>query len=243
MLGAQFDEVAGGNKVQNVITGLTGVNYDEEGAFEKTAPQIQIPSGGAYDTYYFLNDGWYDNGTEEGALKPGWCDMFGSIVDAEFTPGIAIWLKSVENNAVVNTAGAVPDVESVEVDCPVVFSMRANAFPMPIEINSDKMVLTGIAAGTYDEEGEFEKSAPQIQIPSGGAYNTFYYLADGWYDDGSEEGALKPGWCDMFGSLVYGEDATIPVAQGFWLKGVGSTFKVKFVKEFRMRQRVACENK
>ena len=227
MLGAQFDEIGGGTKVQNLVAGVKGVPYDENGDFEKTAPQIQIPAGGGYQTFYYLEDGWYDDGTEEGGFKAGWCDGIGNITDYEVTPGVAIWLKSVGEDAIVNVSGEVPSVDEVEVECPEIFSMRANAFPTEIAINSDKMLVTDIAAVPYDEASEFEKTAPQIQIPFGGGYKTYYYLEDGWFDDGTEEGGFKAGWCDGIGNLT---DATIPVAQGFWLKGVGSAFNVKFVR-------------
>jgi hypothetical protein len=77
----------------------------------------------------------------------------------------------------------------------------------------------------YDEDGAFLTTAPQIQIPAAVGYTVCYYLNDGWYDDGTETGAFKPGWCDDNGSIV---DTTVPAAQGFWTKGVGGAFTATF---------------
>ena len=90
------------------------------------------------------------------------------------------------------------------------------------------MTATDIVGADYDEGGAFIKTAPQIQIPNAvGAYDVYYYLNDGWLDDGTEEGQIIPGWCDDWGTIV---DAEIPVATGIWTKGVGSAFKLTFTK-------------
>ena len=74
---------------------VTGVNYDSEGAWLNTAPQIQVPSAAGYTTYRYLNDGWYDNNGED-AYKPGWCDFNGNIVDDAIPAAQGFWTKGVQ---------------------------------------------------------------------------------------------------------------------------------------------------
>ena len=227
MLGAQFEQVTGGTAIDGLITGVNGVAYDAEGVFEATAPQIQVPTAGGYDIRYFLTDGWYQDAEGNDAYKAGWCNEAGEICDTEVTPGVAIWLKSVDADVQVTVAGAVPEVDSVSVECPKVFSLRANAYPMAITLNTDAMKFVNIAGVDYDAESAFEGTAPQMQIPTAGGYDIRYYLNDGWYQDAEGNDAYKAGWCNEAGEL---SADVIPVAQGFWLKGNGSTFTVTFTK-------------
>ncbi len=225
ILGAQFDNVDGARMVNGLIAGVEGVAYDSENLFQTTAAQVQIPSANGYDTYYYLTDGWYDDNGSDG-FKPGWCDDAGVLVDAELIPAIALWLRSTPGNATATVAGAVSEDSSVDVSCPAVFALRANAFPMPISINGDKMTSANIVGVAYDSENEFQTTAPQLQVPSANGYDTYFYLTDGWYDDNGSDG-FKPGWCDDAGVLV---DNVIPVAQGFWTKGVTGAFTLTFTK-------------
>jgi len=251
ILGAQFEQVTGSTKINGLITGLVPVEWDEQEAFTKTAPQIQIPNAqGGYTVRYYLKDGWYMTGKQvwdegEGAMvdewaqKDGWCDEYLLLVDDEYTPGEAMWLKSVETKSDANVAGQVPTTSSDSIDCPANFALRANIYPMPITLNTDAMKETGIAAVEWDEQEAFVKTAPQIQIPNAqGGYTVRYYLKDGWYMTGKQvwdpgEGAMvdewaqKDGWCDEYLLLV---DDVIPAAQGFWTKGVGSEFTLTFKK-------------
>ena len=87
------------------------------------------------------------------------------------------------------------------------------------------LLSTGVSGVDYAEDAYL--TAAQIQVPNASGYTTLYYFNDGWYDDGTEEGALKAGWCDSDGYIV---DATIPVMQGFWTKGVTGAFTLTFVK-------------
>ena len=87
-------------------------------------------------------------------------------------------------------------------------------------------LVEGVTGVLYDDNNVFQTTAAQVQIPSGGGYNTYYYLEDGWYDDNGKDG-FKPGWCNSSGVLV---DSEVAVAQGFWTKGVGSAFTLTFAK-------------
>ena len=229
ILGAQFDNTDGARKVNGLISGVEGVAYDDDNLFKTTAAQIQVPnaSTGGNDTYYYLTDGWYDDNGSDG-FKPGWCNGDGVLVDAELVPAIALWLRSTPGNAVANVAGAVSDEDEVDVSCPAVFALRANAFPMPVTINSDTMTSADIVGVAYDDSNVFKTTAPQLQVPNAttGGNDTYYYLTDGWYDDNGSDG-FKPGWCDSEGGLV---DAVIPVAQGFWTKGVTGAFTLTFTR-------------
>ena len=225
ILGAQFDNVDGARKVNGLIAGVEGVAYDDDNLFWTTAAQVQIPSANGYDTYYYLTDGWYDDNGNDG-YKEGWCDAAGVLVDDELIPAIALWLRSTPGNAATTVAGAVPDDSSVDVSCPAVFALRANAFPMAITINSAAMTSANIVGVVYDDNNDFWTTAPQIQVPSANGYDTYFYLTDGWYDDNGADG-YKPGWCDAAGVLV---DSVIPVAQGFWTKGTTGAFTLTFTK-------------
>ena len=186
-----------------------------------TAPQIQIPDGIGYITRYYLTDGW-DNDKNDYAA--GWCDGDGVIVTDTITPGVALWLKSVGADATANVAGAVSELSSVDVDCPANFALRANAFPIATTLNSTSMTISGIKGVAYDDAGAFKQTAPQVQLYDGEGYITRYYLTDGWDNDKNDYAA---GWCDGDGVIV---SDTIPAAQGFWTKGVGSEFKITFTK-------------
>ena len=225
ILGAQFENCDGAKKLNGLVTGVEGVYYDDNNLFWTTAAQVQIPSANGYDTYYYLADGWFDDNGKDG-YKPGWCDAAGGLVDIELTPAIAQWLRSTPGNATANVAGSVPDDASVDVACPAVFALRANAFPMPITLNSATMTSEDIIGVAYDDNNAFWTTAPQLQIPSANGYDTFYYLTDGWFDDNGKDG-YKPGWCDAAGGLV---DSVVPVAQGFWTKGVTGAFTLTFTK-------------
>ena len=225
ILGAGFEQIAGGTAINGLISGVEGVNYDEENAFMATAAQIQIPIANGYDTYYYLNDGWFDDNGADG-YKAGWCDGFGVLVDAEITPGVAFWFKSVPGDAVATVSGQVSSESSVDVSCPENFALRANPFPVSVNINSEKFASNDIVGVNYDEENAFMATAPQIQIPIANGYDTYYYLNDGWFDDNGADG-YKAGWCDGFGVLV---DAEIPAGQGVWTKGVTGAFTLTFTK-------------
>lgn len=217
-------------KINDIITsGVQGVDWDEDDIWMKTAAQIQVPAtSGGYTTYYYLNDGYVDDGTEEGAEAKGWCDMGGSIVDDEFTPGVAAWFKSVPADGSATISGAVSKDAYQTVGCPVGFALRANTFPVTVTLNTTAMTSEDIVGVDWDEDDVWMKTAPQIQVPStSGGYTTYYYLNDGYVDDGTEEGAEASGWCDMGGSIV---SDTIPAGQGFWTKGVTGAFTIKFTK-------------
>ncbi|MDO5317475.1 MAG: hypothetical protein Q4G65_02515 [bacterium] len=227
IIGAGFEAVQGGTAINDIVSGVQGVDYGDGIEFVNLAAQIQIPSALGYNTYYFLNDGWFDDGSEEGDVKAGWCDSVGNIVDAEIVPGVAAWFKSVPSDGFATVAGEVPADVSKSVACPEGFALRANAFPAEIPLNGDKMTSADIVGVDYGDGIDFVNTAAQIQVPSALGYNTYYYLNDGWYDDGSEEGATKAGWCDSVGNLV---DAVIPAGQGFWTKGTSGAFTLTFTK-------------
>ena len=227
ILGAQFENVDGATKINGLISGVEGVSYDDNNVFRTTAAQIQVPNpSGGYFTYYYLTDGWYDDNGKDG-YKAGWCNGDGVLVDTELTPAVALWLRSTPGNATANVAGAVSEDTSVDVSCPVTFALRANAFPMPITLNSDTMTSANIVGVVYDDNNAFRTTAPQLQIPNpAGGYFTYYYLTDGWYDDNGKDG-YKAGWCNGDGVLV---DTEVPVAQGFWTKGTTGAFTLTFTE-------------
>jgi len=245
ILGVQFEGVGVEADVNKIVSGFTGGSLLEDDDFTKTAPQIQIPNArGTYDVYYYLKDGWYDNGTEDGDFKPGWCDLNGVIAgDAESTltglleAGVAMWVKDVQAAESFQTAGQVPSDDRIEVTAPANFSLRANAFPQAFNLNDETQVeYSGLTAGDLlDEDTDFTKVASQIQVPNAkGTYDVYYYLSNGWYNNGTEDGDFKPGWCDLNGVIAGDAESTltgeVSAGQGFWTKGVAAPFTISFKK-------------
>lgn len=228
IMGAQFESVNDGSmKINDLVTGLTGVDYDSDDIWLTTAAQIQVPNAqGAYTTYRYLNDG-YDLVKDDGTVAPGWCDVNGNLVDDEFTAGVAQWLKSVQDSASALVSGGVSDAAKADISCPVGFALRANAFPVNTTLNTAAIASADIIGVDYDADDVWLTTAPQIQVPNAqGAYTTYRYLNDG-YDLVKDDGTVAPGWCDVNGNLV---SEVIPAAQGFWTKGVQGAFTLTFTK-------------
>ena len=238
----QFEGTDGSTDINKLVSGVTGVSQLEDENFAKTAPHIQVPNAkGTYDLYYYLTDGWFDNGTPDGDFKPGWCDASGMIAGEEggdasgvLIPGVAIWIR----DAIAETfqqAGQVP-TEDVTVTAPATFALRANSFPVAFNLNdSSKVTFEGLVGVSQLEDENFAKTAPHIQVPNAkGTYDLYYYLTDGWYDNGTPDGGFKPGWCDASGMIAgeEGGDASgdVPVGVGFWTKGVSKEFSITFKK-------------
>ena len=226
IMGAQFESVKDGSmKINDLVTGLTGVDYDSDDIWLTTAAQIQVPSAAGYTIYYYLNDG-YDLIKNDGTVAPGWCDVGGNLVNDEFTAGVAQWLKSVQDSASAFVSGGVSDATKADVSCPVGFALRANAFPVNATLNTAAITSVDITGVDYDADDVWLTTAPQIQVPSAGGYTIYYYLNDG-YDLVKNDGTVAPGWCDVGGNLV---SEIIPAAQGFWTKGVQGAFTMTFTK-------------
>ena len=218
ILTAPFNNLYAGEKVINgLIGGVEGVDYDDDNLWMITATQVQVPDEKGYTTYFYLNDGW----VSDGVYKPGWCDAGGNIVDGAITSMLGFWFKSVPSAAMVKCSGNAPTNSQASILSPAVFSLRGNAFPVPIKLNSELMTVEGITGVNYDDDNIWMTTAPQIQVPSEKGYTTYFYLNDGWVSDG----VYKPGWCDAGGNIV--EDV-IEIGQGFWTKGVTGPFKLVF---------------
>ena len=224
IVGVQFETVAGETYLNDLVSGVVGVNYDDGDVWLTTAPQIQVPNAfGGYTLYYYLNDAW--DVTNQKTVA-GWADSNGNLAAAgEVTPGVAVWFKSVGADANTCISGAVSESDTATVSCPVSFALRANAFPEAITINGNGMTSTDIMGVDYDEQDVWLTTAPQMQVPNAfGGYTLYYYLNDAW--DVANQVTVA-GWADSNGNLASG---TIPAAQGFWTKGVSGAFTLKFTK-------------
>ena len=83
-------------KINDLVTGLTGVDYDSDDIWLTTAAQIQVPNAqGAYTTYRYLNDG-YDLVKDDGTVAPGWCDVNGNLVSEAILAAQGFWTKGVQ---------------------------------------------------------------------------------------------------------------------------------------------------
>jgi len=197
--------------VNDILKGFTGVDYDENFDFWKTAPQIQVlTTTGTYDIYYYLNDGYVDDET----FVEGWCDGAGTLVDLDITPGTAFWVKVPGEDTATTAAGAVLNESSVDVAVAAnKFTLVGNAFPIAVTLNGTAFTSDDIVGVDYDDNFNFWKTAPQIQVlTTTGTYDIYYYLNDGYVDDET----FVEGWCDSAGTLV--TDTTIGVGSGFWVK-------------------------
>ena len=97
IMGAQFESVKDGSmKINDLVTGLTGVDYDDANIWQTTAAQIQVPSANGYTTYRYLNDGYYEDENGAEAYAPGWCDGFGNLVSEVIPAAQGFWTKGVQ---------------------------------------------------------------------------------------------------------------------------------------------------
>ena len=206
----QFEDVKSGKvDVNSVFTGFTGVNFDEDLAFQQTAPQILIQSAAGYDTYYYLNDAYVE---ADESTKEGWADDGGNYIDLALTPGTAVWVKVPGGDAATTMAGAVAS-ESLPVTVPAGrFTLVGNAFPVAVTLNGPQMTCDGIRGVNFDEDLAFQQTAPQVLIQSTAGYDTYYYLNDAYVE---ADESTKPGWADEGGNFV---EAQVKVGAGFWVK-------------------------
>ena len=231
--GAQFFDVATDKlTLDTVMKGLPEVFFDEDYVFTATAPHIQVVGADGFSTlYYYLQDGWYNNGTEDGAFKPGWCNDSGEITDLEITPGSGFWMKNGDSNDQTMIGfGAVSAPDSYNVTAPGgIFSINANVYPMSVDLNDLAQVeYPEIAEVYFDEDYAFTATAPHIQVVGLDGFSTlYYYLQDGWYNNGTEDGAFKPGWCNDSGEIV---DLVIAPQTGFWVKAPAAGMTIKYKK-------------
>ena len=227
LLSAQFDKVGGGRAINDLLSGVEGVDFGDGRAFLNTAAQIQVFNGVGYDFYYYLNDAWFDNGTVDGDVKAGWADSAGNLVDAEFDEGAGFWLKSPSSAATPSIAGQVNEADTATVSCSSGFQLVANVFPMAITMNGASMTSSDIKGVDFGDGRAFLSTATQMQVFNGVGYDFYYYLNDAWFDNGTVDGDVKAGWADSAGNLV---DNIIPAMAGFWTKGTSGAFTLKFTK-------------
>ena len=228
ILAGQFEGVAGGKKVNDVLGAVTGVDYGDGKTFLTTASQIQIPnSEGSYDLCWYLNDGYYEDEQGQEAYKPGWCNDGGNLVDVEIPDGVSFWFKNKQDTDSTWThSGAVPGENAKRIEYPTGFALRSNPFPVAFKLNSDALDCSEVVGVDYGNGKDFLTTATQIQVPnSEGSYDLCWYLNDGYYEDEQGQEAYKPGWCNDGGNLV---DLEIPVMQGFWTKGVSGAAAITF---------------
>lgn len=226
MVGVQFEGVnAQPMTIGELVKGdfLAVPNNDD--AFLSTANQIQHWTGSGYDLYYFLEDAWYDDGSEDGAYKEGWADVYGELTADTLAPGDAAWFKATTGACTITVAGQVYSGET-EVTCVNgKFTMVANATPVPFCLNDSEKIEFENLVAVANNNDEFLSTAAQVQEWTGSGYNLYYYISDAWYDDGSEDGAYKEGWADVYGEYTA---ELIPVGRGFWVKANTGTFKITF---------------
>lgn len=207
----QFEDIASGAVDANkVLSGFTGVDFDEALTFKLTAPQMLVQSTAGYNTYYYLNDAYVET---TGSTKAGWADGDGNYVDLELTPGTAVWVKVPGGDAEATMAGNVSDATEVPVVIPAgKFTLVGNGYPASVTLNGKQMASDDIVGVDFDEALAFKLAAPQILVQSTAGYNTYYYLNDAYVE---ATGSTKAGWADGDGNYV---EPKIAVGEGFWVK-------------------------
>ena len=222
---AQFNDVASGDiAVDKVYSGFTGVDFDEDLNFQITAPQILVQdSEGNYVSYYFLNDAYIE---ADGSTCKGWADSNGNYAGLTMTPGLSFWVKDPMTDVTTTTSGAVSDDDSVTVEIAAnQYTLVGNAFPIAVTLNGSQMTSPDIKGVDFDEDLNFQSSAPQILVQdSDGNYVSYYYLNDAYVE--ADDSTTK-GWSDSNGNYI---TDTIAVGKGFWIKSISGAMTLVFKK-------------
>ena len=232
MYGSGFSNVSGSYKLHELVSGATPAEIDWESSdWQNLAVQIQsYDAAGSLVQYFYVSNGWEDDGTEEGVYREGWADADGVLIsDVELTPGFGFWVKSPVSTTKIVVSGAVPEADEVDVSCPAGFAVRASAYPMDLAINSGKLTSTDIVPVEIDwESSAWQDAATQIQsYDAEGNLIQYFYASNAWRDDGTEEGEYLKGWCDADG--IYA-DCIVKSMTGFWIKGTTGPVTITFVK-------------
>ena len=232
MYGTGFSNVSGSYKINELVSGAAPVEIDWESTdWQNLAVQIQsYDEFGSLVQYFYVSNGWEDDGTEEGVYKEGWADADGVLItEVELTPGFGFWVKSPTTDCNIVVSGAVPEVSEIDVKCVQGFSVRAYPYPMDLALNSTKLTSDDIVPVEIDwESTDWQNLATQVQAyDESGSLIQYFYVSNAWLDDGTEDGQYVQGWCDADG--VYA-DATVKNMTGFWVKGTSGEVTLTFKK-------------
>ena len=220
MMGAQFENTSGGDlHLEDIDFGdlaSTAPYYDSEGDFMKTAVQVQIANANKEGSlaYYFLADGNYDE--QSGIGTPGWVDGNGVYANPIVAAGIGYWFRdALTGSPKVQTAGQVVPDSPWEKSFDTNYRFLVNPFPVAWDLESVDWGEIEQNAPYYDSDGEYMNTATQVQVPNANkeGFLTYYFLADGNYDE--QSGIGTPGWVD--GNGVYA-NPTVPFGRGCWFR-------------------------
>ena len=220
MMGAQFENTSGGDlHLEDIDFGdlaATAPSYDSYGEYKKTAVQVQIAEAdreGAL-TYYFLADGNWDD--EKGEGTPAWVDEDGFYANPTVAAGIGYWYRDALSEVrKVQTAGQVVTDSPWEKSFDANYRFLVNPFPVAWELESVDWGEIEKNAPSYDSYGEYKKTATQVQVPEASreGFLTYYFLADGNWDD--EKGEGTPAWVDEDGFYA---NPIVPIGRGCWFR-------------------------
>ena len=196
----QFEGVDGNDALlSNLISGdYTAVEFDDDGNYIDTAPQLLVPTASGYDYYYYINfEGetfWFDfnaGGPDEGT---------------PIAAGTGIWFKQSGEDCPVTFAGQVISDSSLPVNASKdVWSLVSNPYPIAFEVSG--VSYSGLKGVDFDDDGAYVDTAPQMLVPTKDGYDYFYYI--------NFEG--ESFWFD-FNAGGPDEGAVVPVGSGFWFK-------------------------
>ena len=239
---------------------------DIENDLLANAPQIQFRNAsGGYDVYFWVTNGWLNDGSNDGAGADieGWCNSEGFWADPSnpaveesdckgiIIPGVGAWFYDPIDDSVIPTMSGAVRTDNIIRDCPTGYSIRALTVPQDININdSAKIVFDGVypeyevkweLEDPADIENDLLANAPQIQVQrlNSSQYDCYFYVKNGWLNDGSNDGAGADvlGWCNSEGFWAHPSNpaieeseckGTIFAGSAMWTRGVNNAFTVEF---------------
>ena len=212
MVGCPFEATGGGElHINDFIKGGDANLYPDFQEDYFAEIQVQKESGSGYD-YYWLE--W--DGEDEDDPYFFW-NGFDGEADFMVEPGFCCWFKN-PHVCTITVAGQVADTDKDSITIAAgAYTMVANPFPVAVELNSDKVICSGLSANLYPDFQEEYFAELQIQKASGSGYD-YYWLE--W--DGEDEDEPYFFWNGFDGEA----DVTIQPMTGFWLKDPkGGTIK------------------
>ena len=190
------------------------------------APQLQVRnSGGGYDNYFWVKNGWLNDGSNDGAGQDvaGWCNESGMYaistnpeieptLAGNLTPGVGAWFcNPLDSGTTTPMMSGAVETDDYQLDCPKGFSIRCLTVPADVHVADATKILFSDIDGSYEIENwddpltELLENAPQIQIGrTGDGYDCYFYVKNAWLNDGSNDGAGQDveGWCNETGMLA-----------------------------------------
>ena len=188
MKGVAFSVVGDENSVMSLDEALDGIF--------SVGDKVYIFNGTDYNIYLYSAN-LFDPGLP-GFIGPGWGNASGFAVDVSVAAGQAYWINT-SASATYTTAGQVRESQFTINTVAGAFSMIANPYPAPTDLND--IAMTGVTVGD------------KVYLFNGTDYDIFVYSANLF--DPTVPGFVGAGWGNASGFVA---DTSVPIAEGFWLE-------------------------